>query len=112
MAGIKITEKGQIGVMAALEQMRRGGEFTVVFVYGSGKQQGEIGLRRCVYGAPLSNVARASGVKKGVVGTNLIGDHVAKGTLPLTDLDGVEGDNYISLLISHLRYFNNYLIIH
>ena len=108
---IKIKEEGQIGIMAAIERMRKGGSFTLVFVYGSGTRRGEVGLKRCVYGSSAISLVRSSvGMPKESASVS-VGRHVEHGTLPLTDLEAVEGQQYITLLISHLRYFNNLRII-
>jgi hypothetical protein len=106
---IDIAEKGTIGIMSALEQMRRATQpFSVVFVYGSGNRRGDIGLKNCLYGAPKLETTVLK-TKKTSIETDKRA-HVEHGTLPLTDVEANVDEQYITLLISHLRYFNNYRI--
>jgi hypothetical protein len=100
---------GTIGIGAAYADLKAtaGSSHRLQFVYGEGKRQGEIGeLLNCTYGVgknenPKSKNATAQPRKSAI--------WKEKGTVPIVDLDS---GKLKTLLISHLRMYDGYLIKH
>jgi hypothetical protein len=100
---------GIIGIGAVIADMKAtvGSSHRLQFVYGEGKRQGEIGeLNNCTYGLGKSQKP----ITKNAIAqprNNAVWKEI--GTIPIVDLDS---GRLKTLLISHLRTYNGYLIKH